>query len=138
MLGRRIDDFTPPEHRSTLERLWADLEQRGTQHGPYVVLRADGSRASIRYRAAHSLCPGKHLITAREVPSASELKGSLTSREREVLRHAADGLAGPDIARILVLSPVTVKTHFQNIYAKLGVHDRVSAVAEGLRRGLID
>jgi DNA-binding NarL/FixJ family response regulator len=62
----------------------------------------------------------------------------LTAREREVLQRAADGYSGPDIARTLVLSPVTVKTHFQNIYGKLGVHDRVSAVAEGLRRGLID
>ena len=62
----------------------------------------------------------------------------LTQREREVLQLAASGLSGPDIARTLVLSPVTVKTHFQNIYAKLEVNDRVSAVAEGLRRGLID
>jgi DNA-binding NarL/FixJ family response regulator len=30
-----------------------------------------------------------------------------------------------------------VKTHFQNIYAKLGAHDRAAAVAAGLRRGII-
>jgi PAS domain S-box-containing protein len=138
VLGRRIDDFTPPEDRPKLERLWADLEKRGSQQGPYVVLRADGSRTSVRYKAVRSFGAGKHLFTAREVPSESRLNGSLTSREREILQRAADGLSGPDIARALALSPVTVKTHFRNIYAKFHTHDRVSAVAEGLRRGLIE
>jgi len=62
---------------------------------------------------------------------------SLTPREREVLQMAADGSSAADIARNLTLSRATVKTHFQNIYAKLGTHDRASAVAEALRRGVI-
>jgi ATP/maltotriose-dependent transcriptional regulator MalT len=37
-----------------------------------------------------------------------------------------------------VISPTTVKTHFENIYRKLGVPDRASAVANALRLGLID
>jgi HD-GYP domain-containing protein (c-di-GMP phosphodiesterase class II)/DNA-binding CsgD family transcriptional regulator len=63
---------------------------------------------------------------------------TLTPREREVLQLAADGRSGRDIAGALVLSPGTVKTHFQNIYAKLGAHDRAAAVAAGLRRGIIN
>jgi DNA-binding CsgD family transcriptional regulator len=61
----------------------------------------------------------------------------LTARELEVVRLAADGLSGPEIAERLVISPGTVKTHFQNIYAKLGVSERAGAVAKALRRGLI-
>jgi len=61
----------------------------------------------------------------------------LSEREIEVLLLAAEGLSGPAIAERLVLSPATVKTHFENIYAKLGVGDRASAVAHGLRTGLI-
>jgi DNA-binding CsgD family transcriptional regulator len=61
----------------------------------------------------------------------------LTARELEVLRLAADGLSGPEIAERLVVSPGTVKTHFQNIYAKLGVSERAGAVAKALRQGLI-
>ena len=61
----------------------------------------------------------------------------LSEREIEVLLLAAEGLSGPAIAERLVLSPATVKTHFENIYAKLGVGDRASAVAQGLRTGLI-
>jgi PAS domain S-box-containing protein len=61
----------------------------------------------------------------------------LSARELEVLQHAAEGLTGPSIAQRLMLSPATVKTHFENIYDKLGVSDRAAAVAYGLRTGLI-
>jgi PAS domain S-box-containing protein len=62
----------------------------------------------------------------------------LTSRELEVLQHAARGESGPEIAEALVVSPATVKSHFENIYRKLGVSDRAAAVAHGMRSGLID
>jgi PAS domain S-box-containing protein len=61
----------------------------------------------------------------------------LSEREIEVLRLAAEGVSGPDIAERLVLSPATVKTHFAHIYEKLGVGDRTAAVAQALRTGLI-
>jgi PAS domain S-box-containing protein len=61
----------------------------------------------------------------------------LSAREVEVLALAADGASGPAIAARLVLSPSTVKTHFENIYEKLGVSDRAAAVALALRIGLI-
>jgi DNA-binding CsgD family transcriptional regulator len=62
----------------------------------------------------------------------------LTTREIEILSLASRGMSGPEIAEHLVLSPATVKTHFQNIYGKWSVSDRTSAVAAALRRGLID
>ena len=63
---------------------------------------------------------------------------SLTAREIEVLQLAARGLSGPEVAARLVVSPTTVKTHFEHIYGKLGVGDRASAVAKALRLGLIE
>jgi two-component system, NarL family, nitrate/nitrite response regulator NarL len=62
----------------------------------------------------------------------------LTSREREALNGLARGLSAPAIARELVLSTATVKTHLQHLYEKLGVSDRAAAVAEAMRRGLIE
>jgi PAS domain S-box-containing protein len=61
----------------------------------------------------------------------------LTVREREILQLAAQGMSGKAIAQHLTLSPLTVKSHFQNIYAKWGISDRASAVAKALREGLI-
>lgn len=62
---------------------------------------------------------------------------SLTKREIEILQLASEGLSGPKIAEHLVISPATVKSHFEHIYPKLAVKDRPTAVAEALRLGLI-
>jgi two-component system nitrate/nitrite response regulator NarL len=63
---------------------------------------------------------------------------ALTPRELEVLRLVAAGLSAPAIAAQLVVEPSTVKSHLQNLYEKLGVSDRAAAVAEGMRRGLVE
>lgn len=63
---------------------------------------------------------------------------SLSTREREVLRMIAAGETVPAIARALFLAPSTVKTHVQRLYEKLGVGDRAAAVAEAMRRGLLE
>ena len=55
----------------------------------------------------------------------------LSERELEVLRLLGTELAGPEIARELVVSLSTVRTHTQNIYAKLGVNSRRAAVRRG-------
>jgi two-component system nitrate/nitrite response regulator NarL len=62
----------------------------------------------------------------------------LTERESQVLRLIADGLSGPEIGEQLYISSSTVKTHVKSVLEKLGVSDRAAAVAEAMRRGLID
>jgi two-component system nitrate/nitrite response regulator NarL len=76
---------------------------------------------------------------------ASEVRGReqderpiLSPREREVLRLIADGLSGPAIAKELQIGVATVKSHTQNVYEKLGVPERAAAVAEAMRRGLLE
>jgi DNA-binding CsgD family transcriptional regulator len=54
--------------------------------------------------------------------------GELTLREREILALVGDGLANVEIAARLWISPATVRTHLDNIYAKLGVHSRTAAL----------
>ncbi len=63
---------------------------------------------------------------------------ALSERERQVLAGFARGLSIPDIGRELFIGASTVKTHTQRMYEKLGVSDRAAAVAEGMRRGLIE
>jgi DNA-binding CsgD family transcriptional regulator len=62
----------------------------------------------------------------------------ITDRQVEILRLAAEGLSRRQIAERLVLSPNTVKTHFENSYARLGVNTRAAAVAEAIRLGWVD
>jgi DNA-binding CsgD family transcriptional regulator len=54
--------------------------------------------------------------------------GTLTERETEVLLHVAEG-RNREIAPALWVSPGTVRRHLDNIYTKLGVHNRAAAAA---------
>ncbi|MFL5846214.1 MAG: LuxR C-terminal-related transcriptional regulator [Solirubrobacteraceae bacterium] len=65
-------------------------------------------------------------------------RGPLTDREIEVLQLAADGVPPREIGSRLSISPATVKRHFEGIYARLEVSDRAAAVAEAMRRGLVE
>jgi len=62
----------------------------------------------------------------------------LTPRELEVVRLIAKGCSVPVISGELHLSPATVRTHIQKLYEKLGVSDRGAAVAEAMRRRLLE
>ena len=64
--------------------------------------------------------------------------GKLTSRERDVLLMAADGLSSPYIASRLQLSPATVNTLLLSSFGKLGVCDRAAAVAAAQAGGLLE
>ena len=61
----------------------------------------------------------------------------LTPREGEVLRWLAQGLSNKAIAARLGLSPDTVKDHLENVYRKLEVRDRVSALRRATELGLV-
>lgn len=144
VLRRRLEDFTPPEYWGRLDELWAMLRRDRVQEGYYEVLRGDGSRAPIEYRAAWDFHRGEYLIVARELSAqayraaAGWLAGDLlTARELEVMQLTADGLSASEAAARLDCSVGTVKTHLHRVYWKLGARDRAAAVAECLRRGLI-
>ena len=142
----RIDDLTPQRELETMEAAWARLIGTGCVAGPYEVAEPNGGRFDVFYWGIANVLPGLHLIAFAlagwpenelDVADADLADLRLTPRERQVLELAAEGLSGPQIAAELVLSRSTVKRHFDNIYARLGVSDRAAAVARGLRHGLI-
>ena len=63
---------------------------------------------------------------------------ALTKREAQIVEGIRLGLTNKQIGRKLGISPTTVKTHLQHLYEKLGVSDRAAAVAEAMRRGLLE
>lgn len=69
---------------------------------------------------------------------ANEVKLHFTDRERLILTLVSRGCSSPEIARQLFLSKSTVKSHLHTAYEKLGVSDRAAAVAEAIRRGLVE
>ena len=61
----------------------------------------------------------------------------LSDRELDVLRLLGTDLNGPDIARELIVSLSTVRTHTNRIYAKLGVNNRRAAVRQAQQLDLM-
>lgn len=70
------------------------------------------------------------------VPGEPEGK-KLSARETEILQLIAKGVSNSEAAKMLTLSKATIRTHLEHIYRKLEVTNRVEAVTEGLRKGLI-
>ncbi|MFF1872313.1 response regulator [Kitasatospora herbaricolor] len=66
----------------------------------------------------------------------SVLPDGLTTREAEVLALIAEGLSNAEIAGRLFVSPATVKTHINNLFAKTAVRDRAQAVTYAFRHGI--
>ena len=67
----------------------------------------------------------------------TENASNLSQRELEVLKLIVEGKSNPEIAKVLYLSPNTIKTHVRGIMNKLSVDDRVQAAVVALRSGLV-
>jgi two-component system nitrate/nitrite response regulator NarL len=100
------------------------------RNDPDVVLVTDTEEADL---VVDDAAP----IRAVDSATLSEAGAQLTAREREVLRHMADGLGNKAIAVALGISSHTVKYHVASVLAKLDVQSRTEAVSRGLREGLL-
>ncbi|MEA2170503.1 MAG: hypothetical protein QOF76_3803 [Solirubrobacteraceae bacterium] len=103
---------------------------------------ADDIRAAIGavHRGEASLDPvvQRHVVAAAVMSDApvSDLPDDLTPREAEVLSLIAEGLSNAEIAERLVVSPATVKSHINHLFAKASLRDRAQAVTYAYRHGL--
>ena len=95
--------------------------------GP-LVTSVDGRRLRIDSLGGR---PAALLVTERAVRPSAEGLGrlGLSKREAQVLALVAQGMTNAEIARLLSVSPGTVKRHLEHVYAKLGVHRRTEAAA---------
>ena len=115
------------------------------QEGAAGYLAKDAKRAEI-VEAVLDVAKGRTVVPAElaaglagEIRMRAKDQGPvLSERERQVLQAFARGLSVPQVAGELFIGVSTVKTHTQRLYEKLGVSDRAAAVAEGMRRGLVE
>ena len=114
--------------------------------GAKGFLLKDASREDL-FKAVRAVARGESLIepgiAARVLNRFAQLTREsapqelLSERERQVLDLLAKGSANKEIAASLSLSESTIKTHVANIFQKLEVNDRTSAVTQALQRGII-
>jgi two-component system nitrate/nitrite response regulator NarL len=118
---------------------------RALEEGAKGYLSKDARRAEI-VDAVLRVAKGQTVVPpelaaglADQIRLRSQPAGPvLSERESQVLRGFAEGLSIPQLATQLFIGASTVKTHTQRLYEKLGVSDRAAAVAEGMRRGLVE
>ena len=109
--------------------------------GATGYLTKESGRAEIA-RAIEAAASGQSVlddgVTAILLAAAVDVPPSvdLTPREAEVLTLIARGKSNTEIAGELFVSAATVKTHINNLFAKIGVRDRAQAVRYALRHGL--
>ncbi|MFI6443719.1 response regulator [Kitasatospora sp. NPDC050543] len=80
---------------------------------------------------------GEFAARSKPPDGAGQELSALTEREREVLALVGMGLSNEDIARRLVVSPLTAKTHVSRAMVKLGVRDRAGLVVVAYESGLV-
>ena len=102
----------------------------------YLVSVIHGVHAGEAWLAPALLGQVLTELVARTSTPAPDPLSVLTAREREVLQCMVDGLNRVEIAEGLHLSVNTVRTHSQNLIAKLGAHSTLESVSLALRTGL--
>ncbi|MCL2625613.1 MAG: response regulator transcription factor [Cystobacterineae bacterium] len=112
------------------------------------LLKASGARKLLE--AIHEVHAGgtiiqpnlarkllRHFHNDTSIETTEEPAPTLTQREQEILLLIAKGVSNAEAAKLLNLSKATIRTHLEHIYRKLDVANRVEAVTEGLRKGII-
>lgn len=145
---------------------WQQLLRENELYGERVIAHPSGNPMRVSYAAHATTIDGEWralfvTLSAKLEPSGTDLihaappgaqerggmsagegfgqlGGSLTPREREVVRRVALGRSTPQIAVDLSLSPATVRSHVRNAMVKVGAHTRAQLVALVLGEGMAE
>ena len=148
--GRRLLTLISRHGLPTRVILFAEQERAGDAYRALAL----GAAGCLSKRAGkQQLADAIHRVARGETVIAPELQGDvaadirmreiverplLSPREQQVLELTADGLTAPEMGSRLDLSTATIKTHLLHVYEKLGVSERAAAVAQAMRRGILE
>ena len=146
IIGHHLWDFVDGGPQLTPTQ-WAAALAAGHFTGHTQVVRADGAAVDVQWGAHTEVVSDGRLVLfvalgtsrwgrqfRRDVPH-DEPTGTLTEREREIVRLVALGSTGREIADELQISHETVRTHIRNAMAKLHARSRAHLVAKALGGG---
>lgn len=114
------------------ERGYPQMRRGGRYRDERLMRRKDGSMiwCNVSGQASDKTAPARQAVWAFEpIHRANTSTESLSSREREVVAHLAQGLSSKEIARLLGLSPRTVEMHRGRLLRKLGVRSTPQLLA---------
>lgn len=158
VIGKTVGRTVANSSASTADPDWQTLIRDNELYGQRVITHPSGRSMRIGFAAHATTIDGEWLalfvlLSAKLEPQGTDLisasspdaatsvprdtptdvfgalAGSLTPREREVVRRVALGRSTPQIAGDLNLSPATVRSHVRNAMVKVGAHTRAQLVA---------
>jgi DNA-binding NarL/FixJ family response regulator len=91
---------------------------------------------AVQHHVVAALASDSTANPATSTAAETQLPDELTPREAEVLALIAGGLTNTEIAERLVVSPTTIKSHINHLFAKAGLRDRAQAVNYAYRTGI--
>ena len=146
VVGRPTHEFVSGGPAMTPQE-WAAGLARQRFTGEAQMVRADGATVDVHWGATTEVVTGRRLVLLvalsvsgrgrglRLAEPSEAAPGSLSDREREVLRLVALGATGPEIADELQISHNTVRTHLRNSMKRVGARSRAHLVAVALGEG---
>lgn len=147
VVGRPVWEFVAGGPAMTPEE-WAAALARRRFSGEAEMLRGDGDIVRVQWGATTEEATGRRLVLVvalsvsgrgrgvREPTGSQRSGGTLSEREREIVRLVALGGTGPEIADALQISHNTVRTHVRNSMKRTGARSRAHLVAKALGEGL--
>jgi PAS domain S-box-containing protein len=146
VIGRHMYDFVAGGPLASPEE-WEAALGAGQFTGKADLVCADGSKVAVQWAATTEIVTGRRLVLfvalstsrwgarfRRDVPSEPE-PGTLSERQREIVRLVALGSTGPEIAAELQIAHDTVRTHVRNAMTNVGARSRAHLVAKALGDG---
>jgi PAS domain S-box-containing protein len=147
LIGRPIYELVPGGRPQMSPAEWAAALAAGEFTGQADAITADDTHIAVQWAAHTENVTGRRLVLfvalstsrwgrrfRRDISPEPE-PGTLSEREREIVRHVARGSSGPEIADELSIAHDTVRTHVRNAMTKVGARSRAQLVAKALGEG---